>query len=437
MDENVLKNAIKKFSDANILVVGDIMLDKYTNGDAKRTSAEAIVPVFNEQNQWFVPGGAANVANNIVSLGARVFLAGVIGKDYYGRKLRKILVGKKISTEFVFEDDSRPTIVKHRLLSQNRQVLRIDTETTENLKTDLEELVFESLQKIITEIDLVVLSDYDKGLFSETLARKIIQLAKKFDKKIIADIKPKNKDYFIGVDVVTPNLEEAVRITGLKKIENIGNDLVGVCKSDVLITRGKDGISVFIKDGRHIDISGEKVATIDVSGAGDTVVALIGLSMASGLNLEQSAYLANLGASVVVQKLGTATLTREEILSSLEKKDHIDDITKTQKVWGYEKWLENNERYCCKLLSLDKNFQCSLHYHKIKDEMFLVTKGYVRLELEEKIHYLREGNFIRILPGQVHRFRGIEDSIIMEISSHHEDSDSYRIEESRRVDNGN
>ena len=144
--------------------------------------------------------------------------------------------------------------------------------------------------------------------------------------------------------------------------------------------------------------------------------------------------LANEAGAIVVQKPGTATLSREELASTVEGKNHVESVKMIPKLWGYEQWIENNEKYCCKILALNKGYQCSLHYHKNKDETFLVTAGHVRLELGDEVMHLRPGSFVRVLPNTPHRFAGIEDSLITEISTHHEDSDSYRIEESRKMD---
>jgi mannose-6-phosphate isomerase-like protein (cupin superfamily) len=209
--------------------------------------------------------------------------------------------------------------------------------------------------------------------------------------------------------------------------------LARTLKTNVFITRGGDGISVFDKKGKHTHLAGKKVTVYDVSGAGDTVTAIAALSTAAGAHIVDTARLGNAAGQIVVQKAGTATASIEDILSTLTI--HMESAHTMPKIWGEEKWIENNSKYCCKQLSIKKGYQCSLHYHKIKDETFLLTKGHVRLELGKDVIYMREGNFVRIPTGVPHRFRGLEDSIIIEISTHHDEADSYRIkgEESRKV----
>ena len=172
----------------------------------------------------------------------------------------------------------------------------------------------------------------------------------------------------------------------------------------------------------------------DVSGAGDTVLAALILGITCGLTLENASRVANNAGGLVVAKPGVATITREELSAFLGEEKHVELVEMVPKLWGYEKWLENNDKYCCKLLSLKKGYQCSLHKHKIKDEMFFIIQGHVRLEVGKKVMHMLPGSFVRITSGILHRFRGIEDSIIIEVSTHHEDSDSYRVEESMKVE---
>lgn len=165
----------------------------------------------------------------------------------------------------------------------------------------------------------------------------------------------------------------------------------------------------------------------------DTATAVATLGLLAGLDLAAAGTLANVAASVVVQKPGTATLDTAELIAAAADDRYTHSVPHVPKVWGSEQWIENNDRYCCKLLNLKKGFQCSLHYHKVKDEMFLVRSGRVRLELGGETLELREGNFVRVPPETKHRFTGLEDSVIIEISTHHDEADSYRIEPSRQV----
>jgi mannose-6-phosphate isomerase-like protein (cupin superfamily) len=282
----------------------------------------------------------------------------------------------------------------------------------------------------------VIFSDYAKGLFNMHFARQLITLIHSLDKPIVVDTKPQNMAFFKGVDVVTPNLQEALAMSRRDTVQEAGPALVEYFNADVVITKSDEGISLFKKDGTQKDIATQRIDVTDVSGAGDTIVAVLALGLTTGLPLEECATIANHAGCIVVQKAETATISIAELVSAAAAHSHVDALPIVPKVWGYEKWLENNDKYCCKLLSLNKGFQCSLHYHKEKDEMFLVTAGHVRLEFGGEVMFLRPGNFVRIVPGTYHRFRGIEDSIIIEVSTHHEDADSYRLETAQEAPDG-
>lgn len=430
-----LESTIEKFKEKKVLVLGDVMLDQYSFGEIFRISPEAPVPVVLRKSDKFVLGGAANVANNLASLGAKVFLIGVVGRDHRKDILLSLLKEKGIDTSGMVISSNRPTTLKNRIMAgEFHQVIRFDDESTDNLTEKEEKSVILFVSKNIKVFDILVLSDYVKGFFSSSLTKKIIKLAKRNEKKIIADIKPKNKDIFLGVDLIAPNLKEAQEITGKKELKDAGLALVKMFATNVFITLGGDGIAVFEKNGKFLKSPVKKVKVYDVSGAGDTVVAVMALSFACGISLGNMAKLANIAGSIVVQKPGTATISFEELYSDVTQKVSYDEgVLIIPKLWGYERWLENNNKYCCKLLSLNKGYQCSLHYHKEKDEMFFITKGHVRLEIEDKVVHMRAGNFMRITPGSKHRFTGVEDSIIIEVSTHHDESDSYRLEKSKKV----
>lgn len=433
-DNSHIKNAIKNFSKKRILVIGDIMLDHYVFGEVARISPEAPIPVLKKVREEYMPGGAGNVASNLSSLGAKVWVAGIVGNDHAFLTLKKMFKEKKINFEAVLVNPDKPTITKERFVSRDQHMLRLDTEETTMLPPSDEKKFEVMIKKVLKNCDGIIFSDYAKGCFSKRLAQSIIKIAKKSKKPVFADIKPQNKDYFRGVKVITPNLKEALEMTGEKEVYKAGKKLQDFYKTDIVITKSQDGISIFKKNGKVIDVPTKSVTVLDVSGAGDTFISAQVLSFLSGLSLEDSGIVANAAGTIVVQKPGTAVINQEELVSAIETHNHTESIDAVPKLWGYEKWLENNDKYCCKLLSINKGYQCSLHYHKEKDEMFFVTKGHVRLESDGEVIHMRAGNFARILPGTKHRFRGIEDSMIIEVSTHHEESDSYRIEKSRKVD---
>lgn len=428
------QRALEQFSQKKILVIGDVMLDLYTYGKVTKISPEAPVLVLLKTAEEFVPGGAANVASNLVSLGAQVMLSGVVGKDNNKEILFKTLKDKKINTKLILTQELKPTTLKHRLVADNHQLLRVDEEDVANLDMVTESRLLSVVKKEIESCDGVILSDYAKGVFSENFTKRVIKIAKKHKKITVADIKPSSKDFFKGVDVLTPNWKEAKEMSGKLDLTEVGKSLVKFFGAHIVITRGEEGVSVFNREGTSRDFPTKKIKIFDVSGAGDTSVAVLTLGMVCGLDVENSAYLANYAGGIVVQKPGTATISLEELKSAVNYGNHIDEVAIVPKVWGYEKWLENNDKYCSKFFFLKQGHQCSLHYHKIKDETFIILKGNIRLELGDQVLYMREGNFCRITPGTLHRFRGLEDSEFLEVSSHHDEADSYRLEESRAVD---
>src|SRR3989344_1436796 len=399
------KNVLEQFKKKKVLVIGDVMLDHYIYGNVTRISPEAPVPILNKTDEDYVLGGAGNVANNLASLGAKVSLAGIVGDDYSFKILKELFLKANINTEAILVISERSTIQKERLVV-----------------------------KQVKSCDGIILSDYAKGLLSLKLAQSIIKLAKKFRKPIFADIKPKNKEFFRGVDVIAPNLKEALEMTGAKDLYSAGNSLADYYKADVVVTKSEQGISIFKPKGKSLDVPTKSVTVVDVSGAGDTFMAAQCLALIAGFKIEEASFIGAMAGTIAVQKPGTSIVTLEELESAMRDDNDVEAVDVVPKLWGYEKWLENNDKYCCKLLSLNKGYQCSLHYHKDKDEMFFVTKGHVRLELEDNVVHMRAGNFMRITPGSKHRFTGVEDSIIIEVSSHHEESDSYRIENAKKVE---
>lgn len=430
-----LVSILDQFKEKKVLVVGDIMLDWYTYGQVNRISPEAPVPVLNNTEDKFVLGGASNVANNLSCLGTNVALSGFIGHDDSGKKVLGMLEQSAINSDCIVLLENRPTTIKHRYICGNQQILRTDNEIVSSFTPEQESVLFDKLLEKINWCDGVVLSDYAKGLFSANFTSKIIKAIKEKNKPIIGDIKPQNSDYFLGVDYLTPNLKEALEMTGAKDAQEAGLQLMKKNNSNIILTMGADGIMTIDKTGNIKHLATNKVRVYDVSGAGDTVVAVAFLSILSGANLVEAAQLANYAAQLVVQKAGTATVAIDEIKILLGGDGlHIDDLNIYPKVWGYEKWIENNDKYCSKILVLNKGYQCSLHYHKNKDETFLILKGKVRTEVGSDILVMTPGNFIRVLPGVRHRFAGLEDSEILEVSTHHEESDSYRVEESKKMD---
>ncbi|MEQ8222183.1 MAG: D-glycero-beta-D-manno-heptose-7-phosphate kinase [Candidatus Eremiobacterota bacterium] len=306
---------LDNFKDKNILVIGDIMLDKYIYGEVDRISPEAPVQVVNVKKEKYILGGAANVANNTASLGTRTNICGVTGEDEAGNILLSCLQEKHINGDMVFGDKAKKTIQKIRVVSQSQQLIRIDYENTVDISKDTEEKIIQQLKKKIHNYDVIVISDYAKGTITKEIAEFVIKYS---NKKVIIDPKPKHKEFYKGAYLITPNLKEAVEMTGIyaeneDAISIIGHKLMEEMNSHILITCGAQGMYLFKKDGDFFKLPTKAREVYDVTGAGDTVIATIATAIASGGTMKEASYIANYAAGIVVGKAGTATTTVEEI----------------------------------------------------------------------------------------------------------------------------
>lgn len=302
------------------------MIDEYLWGRVERISPEAPVPVVSFTEENFTLGGAGNVVNNLLTLGATVIPAGVIGCGPNGDLLRQRLKELEIETEGLITESGRPTTKKTRVIAANQQVLRIDRETTAPIATSTLERLTDFIDSSIAQVDLILVSDYAKGVVQPALLSALTRAAQEHDKITIAD--PKGADFskYRGITILTPNQKEAAIASGI----DIGGEAsllkagAIICETAglqaLLITRGKDGM-LLLQEGRPpYQIHSEARQVFDVSGAGDTVLAVFGLAIASGVSREIAAAVANTAAGIVVGKLGTATVTRQEIAAALNNR---------------------------------------------------------------------------------------------------------------------
>jgi len=318
-----MKELFRKFGKTGILVIGDLMIDQYIWGRVKRISPEAPVPVVEVTEENLLLGGAANVAHNVLSLGGRVFIAGTIGEDATGNILINKLRENGFNTDGIVKDGKRPTTVKTRVIAHNQQVVRFDREEKTEIQQSTLSLLLEYVRSCLPKIKGIVISDYCKGLVTKKLVKTLLELA---GKKIFIAVDPKigHFDYYRGVDLITPNTNEASFAAGIdisddKTLISAGNLLMKKLQcGSVAITRGDEGMTLFEKTGRitHIPTCAQEV--YDVSGAGDTVIATLTLCKAAGAPLSDAAIVANHAAGVVVGKIGTATVTQQDILKSMK-----------------------------------------------------------------------------------------------------------------------
>jgi len=320
-----LERLLDRFSKAKILVLGDIMMDRFIWGKVSRISPEAPVPVVLVEKETFLFGGAANVVNNIHSLGGQVSLCGVVGDDEMGEKLLRELRGMGVGVEGIFVEPGRQTTTKTRIIAHHQQVVRIDRETTDHLKTSTVRHLSEFLKTNMGTFDGVVLSDYGKGLLTRGLIHTALRQAKEGKKFVLVDPKPKNIFYCKGATVITPNTAEAstasgIPIADISSLRKAGTVLLKKLRCDVfVITRGEEGMAIF--EARRDPLLVPTVAreVYDVTGAGDTVIGTMALALATGASFEDAVRLANYAAGVVVGKMGTATVTPDELATVIKK----------------------------------------------------------------------------------------------------------------------
>ncbi|MEW6378241.1 MAG: D-glycero-beta-D-manno-heptose-7-phosphate kinase [bacterium] len=317
-----LDEILPRISQQNILVVGDVMLDEYLWGEVERISPEAPVQVVDVQREFTTLGGAGNVVANIISLGGQVRMCSVIGQDAGGEALLSEFARKGVSTDGIFQDPARPTTRKSRVLAGNQQVLRIDREVRRPIDPVWEEKIVDYLRQHLPESAAIILSDYQKGVLTEGLLPKIISLGRDQGKPVFVDPKGMSYRKYRKAHYITPNQKEAGQATGMvirteEDVRTAGEKLLRELELDgVIITRGKDGISLFRLGHEPVTLPTRAREVFDVSGAGDTALAALTLGYLAGLPLDEAAELANLAAGVVVGKVGTATVTAAEILAA-------------------------------------------------------------------------------------------------------------------------
>lgn len=316
---------VGSFKDKKILIIGDLILDRYIFGKVNRISPEAPVPVVEVVSESFLLGGATNVASNIVALGGRASIAGIIGKDNAGRIIRDLLTDRNVDVEGMVEG-VRPTTVKTRVIAHNQQIVRFDREEKKHIEGKSLENLLAHIKRAIPKHDAVIISDYKKGVISAALVKAVVRYAKAKNIFVAVDPKVGHFHFYKNVSLITPNLMEASQGAGIeikdeKSLLKAGRTLINKlsCKS-VLITRGEEGMSLFRKYAKeiratHIPTVAKKV--FDVTGAGDTVIAVLALAHAAGASPEDAAVIANHAAGIVVGEVGTAVTTPEALIESL------------------------------------------------------------------------------------------------------------------------
>jgi D-glycero-beta-D-manno-heptose-7-phosphate kinase len=315
---------IDEFKNVTALVIGDLMIDEYLWGSVERISPEAPVPVVCVQKESHTLGGAGNVIHNLVAMGAAVMAIGTAGTGKAGQMIFEKLESLGIETDGIISEPQRPTTRKTRVIASNQQVLRIDREIKCNINGDTLERLVNIIEDKISRVNLVILSDYDKGLVTRELVEKTVELAKKHHVLTLAD--PKSLDFskYAQVSVLTPNKKEAglaahMDIRSEKDLFAAGCKIMDQAKLErLLITCGKDGMVLFERGKDPYPIESKARQIFDVSGAGDTAISLLGLGLATGASFKDSAMVANIAAGIVVAKVGTAAASIDELRGALK-----------------------------------------------------------------------------------------------------------------------
>ena len=306
-----------------ILVVGDLMVDEWIWGDVARISPEAPVPVVAVRKHTFTLGGAGNVANNLCALGARVSFIGVVGDDSEGARARDMCAELGVDASALLTVRDRPTTRKTRIVAHNQQVVRTDWESTQPLGPADQAQVAAHVARLASEVDAIVLSDYAKGLFSRPVVESALA-----GPIVVADPKPANIALFAGVTCVSPNAVEAAQMTSVSELDDASLEQAAQqllqrlgCRY-VVITRGEHGMALFGRDGERFFVPAAARTVYDVSGAGDTAIAVLTLALSAQAPIHSALALANFAAGAVVEKLGTATALPDEIIALLEANPH-------------------------------------------------------------------------------------------------------------------
>lgn len=314
---------ISRFRGCPVLVVGDLMLDEFVWGQVTRISPEAPVPVVEVRNRTWVAGGAANTASNIAALGGRPIVAGLVGEDSAGDRVCQMLQAAGVDTDSILHDDARPTTTKTRVVAHNQQVVRFDQEAPAAMADAIADELLAGLDEVLPIVKACVVSDYGKGVVTPRLCQSLLARCRSRGIAVIVD--PKGLDYrkYRGATLVKPNLSEAARVLhrdlpDADAVRRAGWDLIDLLGSDaaVLITQGAQGMTLFEAGRSPVLVPAMAREVYDVTGAGDTVAGTIALALAAGTSLEIACRIAAVAAGIVVGKVGTATVSLDELSSA-------------------------------------------------------------------------------------------------------------------------
>ncbi len=379
-----LTGAFSQFKPFKALVLGDFMLDAYTAGRVKRISPEAPVPVMEVLKRESRPGGAGNVVLNLTTLGAAVFAVGRIGSDGEGNELKLRLADEGADTQALLAEPNYRTPVKNRLIADSQQLLRVDFETISPLDPKLEDTIIEHLKILIPQTQVVALSDYGKGFLTNRLIASSIEIAKYHGIPAIVD--PKGIDFakYKGATVLKPNLSEAyaaAKMPSHASLDEVARQLIKISSSELLlITRSEAGMSLFDAEGKRTDFPVRSREVKDVTGAGDTVLAMICLGLANRLEMDQAVQIANVAAGIAIERLGCVQVTLSELAQRLLQIDSDTKIFDEDHTYALRQILKN-KRYC--LLVLNKG-------QEMTTSLFRILRNFSSRKGQELVIYVRD-----------------------------------------------
>ncbi len=316
-----LSRIFSRLSPVRVGVIGDYMYDTYTTGKVRRISPEAPVPVLHVLNEEGRPGGAGNVVLNLISLGAEVVAIGRVGADIAGESIVKALAAEGVNVDGMVIQSPYQTPVKNRVIADSQQVLRVDFETISSIPESVEQQVIEKIPALLDKINILAISDYGKGFLSSTLLMAVIEMARARGIPVIVD--PKGDDFtkYQGATVLKPNLNEAyaaAKLSNTYSLEQVAQTLFKKVSVDLLmITRSEAGISLFSRDGKRLDFPVRSKEVKDVTGAGDTVLAMVSVALGNSLEFADAAQLANVAAGIAIERLGCARINLSDLATRL------------------------------------------------------------------------------------------------------------------------
>lgn len=345
---------LSRLGPVKVLVIGDFMLDAYTTGKIQRISPEAPVPVLNAHSEESRPGGAGNVVLNLCALGAKVIVAGRVGRDYAGEEIRAALEHEGVDVRGLLFQKRYKTPVKNRLIADSQQLLRVDFETPTPLPEELEQELIQKLPDLMDECQIVAISDYGKSFLSTTLLAVVIEMAKAHHIPVIVD--PKGIDFtkYRGATILKPNLAEAYAAARLSQdisLDEVAATVLKTCGVDqLMITRSQAGISLFKRSGERLDFPVRSKEVKDVTGAGDTVLSMLSVALANGLDIKYAAQLANIAAGMVIERIGCAQVSLSDMAERLMEFDEENKIFDGEHFFALQQSLKGKR---CSVLSLE------------------------------------------------------------------------------------